>query len=91
MSERNEQIIEKLVTVTCPLEKIRYLASQEKTDASLERFNKWPIRKVDALTMETVLEISIESGLNAPGTWKQIIWYEIFVHATYLLLVSCRL
>ncbi|VDN40957.1 unnamed protein product, partial [Gongylonema pulchrum] len=66
LEERSQALIERLVSVSCPLDELRNLSAQAKVDSSEERFSKWPMRKADVVTMQTVLEIAVECGLRAP-------------------------
>uniref|UniRef100_A0A183DQB9 DDT domain-containing protein n=1 Tax=Gongylonema pulchrum TaxID=637853 RepID=A0A183DQB9_9BILA len=73
LEERSQALIERLVSVSCPLDELRNLSAQAKVDSSEERFSKWPMRKADVVTMQTVLEIAVECGLHAPRCWNDII------------------
>uniref|UniRef100_A0A915PMZ5 DUF1981 domain-containing protein n=1 Tax=Setaria digitata TaxID=48799 RepID=A0A915PMZ5_9BILA len=71
--ERNQLIIERLVIASCPLEELRSMKNQEKLDTITERFSKWPFRKVDAIVIETILDIAIDCGLHEAKIWSDII------------------
>lgn len=73
MEERNQLIIEQLVMASCPLDELRNFAIQEKVDSAAERLNRWPLRKGDAIAMQTILDIAIDCGLHTPKCWNDII------------------
>ncbi|KAL3997839.1 hypothetical protein ACH3XW_12555 [Acanthocheilonema viteae] len=73
MEEHNQSIIAQLVAATCPLDELRSFATQEKVDSVVERFNRWPLRKADAIAMQTILDVAIDCGLRTPKCWNDII------------------
>ncbi|VDO45130.1 unnamed protein product [Onchocerca flexuosa] len=73
LKDRNQQIIERLVAASCPLDELRNFAIQEKLDSSAERLNKWPIRKSDAIAMQTILDIAIDCRIHVSKCWNDVI------------------
>ncbi|KHN83794.1 Brefeldin A-inhibited guanine nucleotide-exchange protein 3 [Toxocara canis] len=73
IGNRSGWIFERLVEMSCPVEELRETSAREKTNASGDRLAKWPLRRVDALSMQIVLDTALECALHAPECWKHII------------------
>uniref|UniRef100_A0A914S6G3 Uncharacterized protein n=1 Tax=Parascaris equorum TaxID=6256 RepID=A0A914S6G3_PAREQ len=64
--------------MSCPVEEIREVSAREKTNTSGDRLAKWPLRRIDALSIQIMLDTALECGLHASECWKHVIRYGLW-------------